>query len=212
MSRESSTENSKYPAEFTGTIERVTYRNSENSWSVLKVSSDIPGMKIIAVLVNDPNASVGGIFRFKGKWIEHKKFGKQFQANVAMEQKPQGIEHIQKYLGSGLIKGLGPKTAEKIVSHFKDKTLEILDADIDRIMQVPGVSYKKLKTIAKSWTEQQGVKESMIFLQRFKIGASMATKIIKKYRNDVEDIITHDPYRLARDINGIGFFSADEVA
>jgi exodeoxyribonuclease V alpha subunit len=149
---------------------------------------------------------------FHGVWIVHPKFGRQFKATKAVEKKPATTAALEKYLGSGLIKGVGPKTAKKIVNHFAKQTLEIFETQIEKLTEVPGIAQKKLETISAAWTEHRAIKEVMMFLQSHGISTLFAVRIYKEYGDDAISNVNEDPYRLANDFYGIGFFSADKVA
>ena len=149
---------------------------------------------------------------FYGNWLQHPKFGEQFKAVKVEELKPATTNALEKYLGSGLIKGVGPAFAKRIVKHFGKDTLEVFDTDIERLMEVPGIAKKKLKTIVAAWEEHRDIKDVMLFLQSYNISTLFAVKIYKTYGKESVRIVSENPYRLAKDIYGIGFFSADKVA
>ena len=149
---------------------------------------------------------------FHGTWIVHPKFGRQFKATKASEKKPATTAALEKYLGSGLIKGVGPKTAKKIVNHFAKKTLDIFETQIEKLAEVPGIAQRKLETISAAWTEHRAIRKVMMFLQSHGISTLFAVRIYKEYGDDAIKYVNEDPYRLANDFYGIGFFSADKVA
>ena len=149
---------------------------------------------------------------FHGAWTVHPQFGRQFKAVRAIEKKPATIAALEKYLGSGLIHGIGPKTAGKIIRNFQENTLDIFENDIGRLLEVPGIARKKLYMIEEAWREHRVVREVMMFLQGHGISTLFAVKIYKKYGDQAIEIVNEDPYRLADDFYGIGFFSADKVA
>lgn len=195
-----------------GIVERVTFHNEENGWSVLKVSSFKDPSKLATVLVHQAKVYAGSTMEFWGAWGHHPKHGEQFKAIKVIEKKPATAAALEKYLGSGLIKGVGPAIAKRIVSFFKDKTLEVFESNIEELMQVPGIAEKKLEQIKISWEEHRAVRDVMIFLQGHGISTLFATKIYKAYGNKAIMIVSENPYRLAHDIYGIGFFSADKIA
>ncbi|WP_457576026.1 SF1B family DNA helicase RecD2 [Desulfomarina sp.] len=195
-----------------GIVQRVTYHNPENGWSVLRVAPfDSPG-RLETVTVHQTRVFAGATMEFRGSWIIHSRFGRQFQADEAIEKKPASAAALEKYLGSGLIKGVGPKTAGRIVRYFRGKTLEVFENDIDRLIEVPGIAKKKLAMIKEAWREHRMVREVMMFLQGHGISTLFAVRIYKKYGDRAIRLVTEDPYRLAVDFYGIGFFSADRVA
>ena len=195
-----------------GTVQRVTYHNPVTGWSVLRVQSyNNPGEQL-TVTVHQTKVFAGATMVFRGAWSLHPQYGRQFKAVEAIEKKPASAAALEKYLGSGLIKGVGPKTAGKIVQHFKGDTLQVFEQEIERLTEVPGIARKKLEMIEAAWREHRMVREVMIFLQGHGISTLFAVRIYKKYGDRAIDMVTQDPYRLANDFYGIGFFSADKVA
>ncbi len=195
-----------------GIIQRVTYHNPENGWSVLKVQSQNHKGDSVTVTVHQTKVFAGATMEFHGSWITHPQFGRQFKASHALEIKPASVGALQKYLGSGLIKGVGPKTAKRIVDHFGEQTLNIFEENIESLTEVPGIASKKLEMIKIAWQEHRMIREVMIFLQGHGISTLFAVRIYKKYGDAAIEIVTRDPYRLASDFYGIGFFSADKIA
>ena len=149
---------------------------------------------------------------FSGAWTVHPKFGRQFKANEAVELQPASAGALEKYLGSGLIKGVGPKTAQKIVRHFGKETLEVFEERIECLTEVPGIADKKLASISTAWQEHRAIRDVMIFLQSHGISTLFAVRIYKQYGDRSIALVSENPYRLAADFYGIGFFSADKVA
>lgn len=196
----------------TGIVQRVTYHNPENGWSVLKVQLFAHHGEQATVTVHQTKVFAGATMEFHGFWTSHPQFGRQFKASHAVEKKPASIGALEKYLGSGLIKGVGPKTAKRIVGHFGEHTLAIFEEDIDKLAEVPGIAAKKLEMIKEAWREHRMIREVMIFLQGHGISTLFAVRIYKKYGDEAIAIVSADPYRLASDFYGIGFFSADKVA
>lgn len=200
------------PERLRGVVDRVTYHNADNGWSVLRVLPfDNPHLPQ-TVIVHQTRVFTGATMEFIGAWTVKPKYGRQFKATRAIELKPATSAALEKYLGSGLIKGVGPKTAKKIVRHFDKETLDIFEGDIDRLTEVPGIAEKKLETISAAWIEHRAVREVMMFLQSHGISTLYAVRIFKVYGDQAIAMVTEDPYRLARDLYGIGFFSADKVA
>ena len=196
----------------TGVVERVTFHSIETGWTVLRVSPFNDPAKMITVLVHQAKVFAGASMEFYGNWITHQKYGDQFRAEKAIEKKPASSAALEKYLGSGLIKGVGPKTAYKIVKYFGDKTLEIFEDKIEELVKVPSIAKKKLSQIRSSWEEHKAIRDVMMFLQSHGVSTLFSVKIFKEYGNDAISIVSENPYRLARDIYGIGFFSADRIA
>ncbi len=195
-----------------GVVDRVTFHNSDNGWSILRVEPfDNPGNQE-TVVVHQTKVFAGATMEFQGTWMVHPKYGRQFQARLARETKPATAAALEKYLGSGMIKGVGPKTARKIVRHFKGQTLEVFEQKIHRLVEVPGIALKKLEMISSAWAEHRAIREVMMFLQSHGISTLFAVRIYKEYGDNAITLVTQDPYRLAVDFYGIGFFSADKVA
>jgi len=194
-----------------GIVERVTFHNEINGWSVLRVKC-YNDFHASTVIVHQTKVFAGATMKFEGNWNNHPKFGRQFTAVKAEEQKPATSAALEKYLGSGLIKGVGPKTAKRIVSYFGKKTLTVFEKSIDDLLEVPGIAAKKLQGIRVAWEEHKGIRDVMFFLQGHGISTLFAVRIFKKYGQNCISLITENPYRLANDFYGIGFFSADKVA
>lgn len=194
-----------------GIVERVTFHNETNGWSVLRVKC-FNEFEPVTVIVHQTKVFAGATMKFYGSWSNHPKFGRQFSADRAEERKPATAAALEKYLGSGLIKGVGPKTAKRIVSYFGEKTLTVFEEQIDDLLQVPGIAAKKLKGIQEAWEEHKAVRDVMLFLQGHGISTLFAVRIFKKYGQRAIGLVTENPYRLANDFYGIGFFSADKVA
>ncbi len=195
-----------------GIVDRVTFHNPDNGWSILRVMAFNNPQGQETVIVHQTKVFAGATMEFQGSWTTHPKYGRQFQATVAKEKKPATTAALEKYLGSGLIKGVGPKTAKKIVKHFNKDTLDIFENDIERLTEVPGIAQKKLDMISEAWTEHKAIREVMMFLQSHGISTLFAVRIFKEYGDHAIRLVTEDPYRLSNDFYGIGFFSADKVA
>jgi len=197
---------------FRGVVSRVTYHNPENGWSVIRVQSYEQMGQLETVTLFQTKVFAGATMEFYGAWTNHPQYGRQFKANRAIEKKPATTAALEKYLGSGLIKGVGPKTARKIVQYFKDDTLRIFEHETEKLLKVPGIAEKKLETIRQAWFEHRMIRDVMIFLQGHGISTLFAVRIFKKYGERSIALVEDDPYRLANDFYGIGFFSADKVA
>ncbi len=195
-----------------GIVERVTYHNPDTGWSVLRVSPfNAPGQQE-TVIVHQTKVFAGATMEFQGAWSVHPKFGRQFKASKAVERKPASAAALEKYLGSGLIHGVGPKTAKKIVGHFGEKALDIFEGAIERLTEIQGIAQRKLEMIRAAWAEHRAIRDVMMFLQSHGISTLFAVRIFKEYGDNAIGYVTADPYRLAADFYGIGFFSADKVA
>src|SRR5210317_966617 len=195
-----------------GIVDRVTYHNLDNGWSVLRVLPFNNPHQQETVIVHQTKVFAGATMEFHGAWTTHPKFGRQFKAVKATEKKPATTAALEKYLGSGLIKGVGPKTAKKIVKHFKENTLEIFEEEIERLTEITGIAQKKLQMISEAWTEHRAIREVMMFLQSHGISTLFSVRIYKEYGDNAIEYVNEDPYRLSNDFYGIGFFSADKVA
>lgn len=195
-----------------GIVTRVTFHSQETGWSVLKVSPFEQPNEIVAVTVHQCKVFAGATMEFIGEWTTHQKYGRQFKAYKVLEKKPATTAALEKYLGSGLISGVGPKTARKIVTHFGEDTLSVFEDEIGRLVEVPGIAQVKLAQISAAWAEHREIRKVMMFLQTHEISTLFAVKIFKEYGESAVEIVRNNPYRLATDIYGIGFFSADSVA
>ena len=192
-------------------VERITYQNEENGWSVLRAS--VKGYKDLITLVgNFCDTKVGASLVVEGEWRTDPKFGKQIKVESWTEEMPSSILGMEKYLGSGLIKGIGPVYAKKIVAKFGEQTLQVIEEDIQRLSEVGGIGKKRIDLIAKSWEKQKDIKDIMIFLQGNGVSSAYAAKIYKTYGKESIQKVQENPYRLADDIWGIGFKTADSIA
>ncbi len=192
-------------------VERITYQNAENGYTVIKCR--VKGYSdLVTVVGSMPDVHVGSVLVLGGKWKVDAKYGRQFSMETFEETLPATVFGIEKYLGSGLIKGIGPKFAQKIVKEFGKDTLEVIETDPDRLNTVPGIGKARVERIKESWQEQKEIKNIMLFLQGHDVSTTHATKIFKAYGNDSIQIVQENPYRLADDIWGIGFRTADTIA
>ena len=193
------------------TIERITFQNPENGYSVLQAS--IKGFREEQTIVGTfHEVTVGAVLTVEGDWRVDKRYGRQFAAESWTEEMPADIIGIEKYLGSGLVKGIGPKFAKLIVSHFALETFEVIDTEIDRLLDVPGIGKGRVAKIKESWEKQKDVKDIMVFLQGHGVSSTYAAKIYKQYGKDSIEKVQDNPYCLADDIWGIGFKTADGIA
>ncbi len=194
-----------------GVVERLTYHSSESGYSVARLKA--PGDRDLVTIVGSfPNIQPGQTLQLTGFWKDHPKFGSQFSVTQYKETKPATITGIEKYLGSGLIKGVGPVTAKRIVAHFGLETLDIIETQIDRLIEVPGIAKKRVKMIQTTWATQRIIKDVMVFLQSHGVSTTYAVKIYKQYKDDAIAVVEKNPYQLATDVYGIGFVTADTIA
>ncbi len=187
----------------------TVFRNAENGYSVLSVQAGRSEYTVVGVL---PELTPGEQVLFTGAWTEHKTYGRQFQCSVCEIRTPTTLRGIERYLGSGLIRGVGPSTAALIVASFKEDTLSVLAEHPERLTQVPGIGKKRAAMIAESFREQQDARRAMIFLQTYGVPASVAMKITRLYGERTPEVIRENPYRLCEDLEGIGFRTADRIA
>jgi exodeoxyribonuclease V alpha subunit len=194
-----------------GTVERITYYNEETGYTVAQVTPE--GRAYTVTVVGSLlEVSPGESLRLHGQWTTHARYGRQFQVERYDTVLPATVAGIEKYLGSGLIKGIGPVTARRIVRRFKLDTLRIIEEEPQRLREVLGVGVKRVAVIECAWEEQKAIKEVMLFLQSHNVSTSHAVRIFKTYGDASIDVVRYDPYRLARDIHGIGFLTADKIA
>ncbi|WP_313559105.1 SF1B family DNA helicase RecD2 [Ruminiclostridium cellobioparum] len=194
-----------------GIVERITYNNEENGFSVIKIKSR-GYAELVTVVGNLAAVNVGAAIRLKGDWRHDSKYGKQFSVVDYRETVPATIAGIEKYLGSGMIKGIGPVYAKRIVARFKENTLKIIEEQPDSLIDVEGIGQRRVDMIKRAWQEQKEIKNVMLFLQSNGVSTAYAVKIYKTYGNESINIVKTNPYRLADDIWGIGFKTADKIA
>ena len=204
-------EKAEKESQLTGQLERVTYSNEENGYSVFRI--DVKGCTDLVTAVGFSEKHVPGEeLEFSGAWVNHPKFGRQFQFSRCKSVRPSTIEGIKRYLGSGLVKGIGPRMAERIVETFGVGTLDVIDESPDDLLGIKGISRKLLDSIKQSWESQKEVRAVMLFLQSNGVSPNFAAKIFSVYGQETIRTVKDNPYRLADDIFGIGFLTADKVA
>ena len=182
-------------------LERITYANEDNGYTVARVDTGRGGdlLTVVGALFG---AQPGESLRMRGRWGAHPQYGRQFHVENYTTVLPASVQGIQRYLGSGLIKGIGPKTAEKIVEHFGVETLNVIESDANRLIEVPSLGPKRTKLIAAAWVEQKAIKEVMVFLQSVGVTTSIAVRIYKEYGDQAIEIVKTEPYKLASDVWG----------
>ena len=201
-----------------GSVERITYFNPENGYCVVRLRPDrglITGVNregLVTVTGIKPELTPGEHLRLSGRWLNHPEHGLQFQCEICEQTLPATVVGIQRYLGSGLIKGIGPRLAERIVDQFGTETMEVIEITPERLRNVPDIGPKRARMIALAWEEQKQVKEIMLFLHSHGVSTNLAIKIFKQYGDQSLPVVREDPYRLARDIYGVGFKTADRIA
>src|SRR5580704_8427999 len=179
-----------------GLVERVTYHNAENGFCVIRIKARGHRELVTAA----------------GEWVNDRTHGQQFKSRFMRTSAPTTTEGIEKYLGSGMIRGIGPVYARKMVKAFGDKVFDVIEAEPDRLREVTGIGPMRAKRITSAWAEQKIVREIMVFLHSHGVGTARAVRIFKTYGADAVQVMTENPYRLARDIRGIGFKTADAIA
>lgn len=197
--------------ELTGQIERITYSDAESGYSVLRLRVCGYPELVTAVGCMAP-PSVGEVLSMTGEWQQHPKFGAQFKIETCKSSAPSTAAGLEKYLGSGLIRGVGPSMAQRIISKFGEDAFNILDNDPDRLLEIDGIGEKKIAVIKESWVEQRGIRDVMLFLQSYGIGSGYAVRVFRQYGAEALTVLQENPYRLAIDIFGIGFLTADKIA
>ena len=194
-----------------GLLEKISFHNEENDFVVAKLREK-EKRELTTIVGNLSGINPGESLKLTGKWVQNKRFGEQFQVESFEVTVPATLYGIQKYLASGLIQGIGPIMSERIVEKFGLQTLEVIEKKPERLSEVDGIGPKRISMIRKAWVEQKEIKEIMIFLQGHGVGAAYSAKIYKQYGDQSIEMVKENPYRLARDIYGIGFITADKIA
>jgi exodeoxyribonuclease V alpha subunit len=194
-----------------GAIERVTFHNPENGFAVLRVKARGQS-KPVVVIGHAAAVAAGEFLTASGRWVSDRQHGLQFKAEVLRTGLPDGVSGIKTYMASGMMRGIGPAMAERIVEAFGKDTFDIIDREPERLTEVAGIGPHRAQQIVAGWTEQRAIREIMIFLHQHGVGTARAVRIFRTYGQDAIKIMSDDPYRLARDIRGIGFRSADAIA
>ena len=189
--------------------DETVFRNDENGYTVLVVKSGKTRVSAVGVM---PPVASGEKLRITGEWVEHPVYGKQIKVQGVEIEKPTTLSGIEKYLASGMIKGIGPATAKILVKAFGEETLDVLYASPERLLDVQGIGPKRAKMIMDSYAEQAQQREAMVFLQSYGVTPSLAVKIFKQYGDNVQQVIRKNPYRLVDDVEGVGFKTADKIA
>ena len=194
-----------------GLVERVTFHSADTGFCVLRVN--VRGHRdLVTVLGSAPEVHAGEHIQASGQWQQHREHGLQFRASFLQVVPPSSIEGIRRYLGSGLIKGIGRHFAGQLVKRFGERVFEVIEHTPERLLEVEGIGKTRLQRITSGWAEQKAIREIMVFLQSHGVGTSRAVRIFKTYGADAIPLVKENPYRLARDIRGIGFITADQIA
>jgi len=201
-----------------GTIERITYQNEKTGYVIARLqpkhgASRLRGQSGLTTIVGKiASINPGENVVLSGFWTSHPKYGRQFKVMEYRVVYPSTTEGIRRYLGSGLIKGIGPVSAKRIVKHFGRQALDVIEHQLDRLIEVEGIGPKRVEMIRKAWEQQKQIKEVMLFLQSHNVSTAYAVKIYKHYGEDAVRVVRDNPYRLAKDVWGIGFITADKIA
>src|SRR5437016_7308188 len=199
-----------------GSVESIVFRNEDNHYTVARFRPNDSGRlfrdDLTTIVGALPGVHVGELLTVEGEWEKDPKYGRQLHVTSFVQRLPASPEGIMRYLSSGLIKGIGPKKAERIVAHFGEQTLAIIEQQPERLSEVKGISTKDRDQIAKAWNEQSEIKELHLFLQSHDVSMNLATRIYKQYGQDSIKVIRENPYQLAQEKIGIGFRRADDIA
>ncbi|MDR1085095.1 MAG: ATP-dependent RecD-like DNA helicase [Deltaproteobacteria bacterium] len=199
------------PETLSGQIEKITFHNPENGYAVIQLK--VKGQAQYVTCVGSLGSPVQGeILDMTGRFLNHPKFGRQFEIQSFEARPPSTVKGLARYLGSGLIHGIGPVLAKRMVDMFGEKILDVLDSEPERLTEVPGLGFNKREAVINAWRESRGLRRLLMFLANFGLGPNMATKIMRRLGPGAEDLIRKDPYRLAYEVDGVGFKSADRVA
>jgi exodeoxyribonuclease V alpha subunit len=198
--------------ELEAVLERITYANEETGYTIARVATERSGSDLLTVVGPLLGAQVGESLRLTGRWTSHPKYGRQFEVHSYTTTLPATVQGVRRYLGSGLIKGIGPVMAERMVDHFGVDILTVIEEEPARLNEVHGLGPKRSKRIAAAWEEQKAIKEVMLFLQGHDVSTSLAVRIYKQYGDASISVVRNEPYRLASDVWGIGFKTADTIA
>src|SRR6266436_9739995 len=181
-------------------LERITYANEDTGYAIARVATERSGPDLLTVAGPLLGAQVGESLRLTGRWSSHPRYGTQFEVHSYTTVLPATIQGIRRYLGSGLIKGIGPMMAERMVTHFGADILTVIEEEPGRLIEVHGLGPKRTKKIADAWEEQKAIKEVMVFLQGARVSTSLAVKIYKKYGDASIGVVRHEPYWLASEV------------
>ena len=194
-----------------GLVERVTFHSPDTGFCVLRVK--VRGHReLVSVLGSAASIQPGEFIQCSGRWDNNRDHGMQFKTTFLKVMPPSSIEGIEKYLGSGMIKGIGPHFAKKLVKAFGEDVFDVIEEKPERLLELNGIGSKRVERITSGWSDQKAIREIMVFLQSNGVGTSRAVRIYKTYGADAIPLVSENPYRLAKDIKGIGFKTADQVA
>ena len=202
---------SVHELEITGSIDGITYHNPEDNYTVARIKP--PGKDHSIVIAGTlPSVNPGEEIVLRGYWYNHPKYGEQFKVLSCRVKIPATLKGMERYLSSGLIKGIGPFLARRLIERFKEGIFDVIENDAERLLEVEGIGRKKLESIKRAWEEQKGIRDVMVFLQEYGISPAWGARIYKRYGVDTVKVLRGNPYRLAIDVSGIGFLTADRIA
>ncbi len=199
------------PKTIRGVLERILFSNEENHFLIGDLRPDDKQATITITGVM-PGVQCGETLEVNGDWVVNRKYGSQFKVASAKSTLPSTVHGIRKYLGSGLVRGIGKHFAKKIVDHFGAETLKIISEESIRLREIPGIGAGRTKSIKKAWEEQRAIREVMMFLQTYGVSANRCVRLVRRYGNEAKAILQNEPYRVAREMEGIGFKTADQIA
>ena len=197
-------------AHIEGVLERIIYSNEENAFTIGEIKSGKSGK--ITVIGTLPGVQCGETLRLVGAWATHPEHGEQFKITSFQTKLPSSVYGIRKYLGSGLVQGIGPKYADRIVDKFGADTLQVISDESKRLQEVPGIGKERATSIKKAWDDQRAVRDVLMFLQTYGITTNQCVRLVKRYGSNTRKLLEDNPFRLARDIDRIGFKTADKIA
>ncbi len=206
----SSHSNQRAPIRLEGIVERVVFHNPDSGWTVLKLESS--DHEIVGAVGKLPGVQAGEALRLEGRWQRDPKYGRQFQIDSYTSLEPASLKGVERFLAGGGLPGVGPATANRIVRQFGDKTLEVLDSEPERLIEISGIGRVKCARIAKAWKEQRLARDALIFLQQHEVSAALAVRIVRHYGDSSVSVAKNNPYRLAEEVSGVGFTLADRLA
>lgn len=194
-----------------GVLDRIVYCNEENQYCIgeLKVEKVREPMVVAGML---PGIQCGETLKLIGEWITHPKYGRQFKIKTFESTLPASVYGIKKYLGSGLVPGIGRTYAEKIVERFGQETFRIISEESARLMEIPGIGRQRAHAIKTAWDSQVALRDVMLFLKTYGVGTAQCLRLVKQYGNEAKAVLENNPYQVAREITGIGFKTADQIA
>ncbi|MDR2862616.1 MAG: AAA family ATPase, partial [Puniceicoccales bacterium] len=202
------------PDTLTGVLERIVFFNEENHYTIGELKPEAPGGNSSTVTITGtlPGVQCGETLELHGNWVTHREHGRQFKINTFRSTLPSSVYGIRKYLGSGLVPGIGKTYAEKIVAKFGEHTFQVISEQSARLREVPGIGAQRAKAIKKAWDDQSALRDVMVFLQTYGVTTGQCLRLVKTYGVFARIILETEPYKVAREIDGIGFRTADKIA